>query len=368
VTDTHAIVNLAAIRRNVKTLSDFANQPALVPIKANAYGHGAVQVARALEPEAHVVGFAVATPSEALELRAAGLTKAVLLLTPAPPERLAALVHNGVSFVVSSVWELEVIAAEALAQGVKARVHLKINTGLNRLGASADEGDRALAKLTQTSSLELFGIMTHLVDSEDVPAEHASRQIERFQHFLQKHRVDVPYRHAANTGGILNRALNAHFDLVRPGIGSYGYAPGTDCEGMVRLEPAMELRSWVIQVKPLAAGEPVSYNAIWSASQDTRVATLRLGYADGYPRALSSKASVLIHGQIKPQVGRVCMDQLVVDIGDLEAEVGNSVMIFGDGAITAQHVANWAGTNAYEILTSVGARVPRVYNQDGVTE
>jgi alanine racemase len=368
VTDTHAIVNLLAIRRNVKTLSDFANRPALVPIKANAYGHGAVRVARVLEPESHVVGFAVATPSEALELRASSIVKDVLLLTPPPPERLAALVHNGVSFVVSSVPELEAIAAEARAQGVKTRVHLKINTGLNRLGASADEGARVLGLLAQTSSLELFGVMTHLVDSEDVPAEHAMRQIERFQEFLDAHRVEVPYRHAANTGGVLNRALNAHFDLVRPGIGSYGYAPGADCEGVVRLEPAMELRSWVIHVKPLAAGEAVSYNAKWSAAQDTHVATLRLGYADGYPRALSNKARVLVDGQSKPQVGRVCMDQIVVDIGEMKVSVGDAVIIFGSGPITAQHVADWAGTNAYEILTSVGARVPRVYVNDGISE
>jgi alanine racemase len=361
VTDTHAIVNLLAIRRNVKTLSDFANRPALVPIKANAYGHGASRVAQMLEPESHVVGFAVATPSEALELRASSIVKDVVLLTPPPPERLAALVHHGVSFVISSVLELEAIAAEATAQGVKTRVHLKINTGLNRLGANAIEGARALVKLAQTSSLELFGVMTHLVDSEDIPSEHALVQIERFQQFLDLHRVQVPYRHAANTGGVLNRGLNAHFDLVRPGIGSYGYAPGADCEGVVRLEPALELRSWVIHVKPLAAGEPVSYNAQWSAAHHTHVATLRLGYADGYPRAVSSKASVVIHGQVKPQVGRVCMDQIVVDVGDLEVSVGDSVIIFGDGAITAQQVAGWAGTNPYEILTSVGARVPRVY-------
>ncbi len=361
MTDTHAIVNLSAIRRNVKTLSDFANRPALVPIKANAYGHGAVRVAQVLESESHVVGFAVATPSEALELRAANIVKDVLLLTPPPPERLVALLHNGVSFVVSSLAELEVLSREAGAQGVKTRVHLKINTGLNRLGASPEEGARVLTSLAGASHLELFGVMTHLVDSEDIPAEHALRQVERFQQFLQTHQVQVPYRHAANTGGVLNRALNAHFDLVRPGIGSYGYAPGADCEGVVRLEPAMELRSWVIQVKPLLAGEPVSYNAIWSAPQDTHVATLRLGYADGYPRALSSQASVLIHGQTRPQVGRVCMDQIVVDVGDLEVGVGDSVIIFGHGVVTAQHVANWAGTNAYEILTSVGARVPRVY-------
>ncbi len=358
--DTHALVNLEAIRGNARRLSAFAGKPILAPIKADAYGHGAVRVAIALEPL--VWGFAVATTSEALALRAAGIVKDVLLLTPPRPSSLAALVHSGVSFVVSSLEELALLTREAATQGETVRVHLKVNTGLNRLGAAPEAAARVLLEIGRhTSSLELVGVMTHLVDSEDAAPEWAAVQLERFNQFLETHRVSVPYRHAANTGGVLNRALGAHFDLIRPGIGLYGYAPGTNLAGIILLEPAMTLRGPVIHVKDLAAGQPVSYNATWHAQTDTRVATVRIGYADGYPRSLSNRASALVNGSPVPQIGRVCMDQLLLEVAGLEVAVGDLVTLFGAGAITADQVASWAGTNSYEILTGIAARVPRVY-------
>lgn len=360
MTDTHAQIDLGAIVQNAKTLSEFASRPLLAPIKADAYGHGAVRVAQALEPQAFVLGFAVATTHEALELRRVAVTKDVLLLTPPPPEALPALVHNQISFVVSSLDELNAIASEAAAQHERPKIHLKINTGLNRLGASFADGAQILAA-SLTSSVELYGIMTHLVDSEDIPAVYATKQVQRFRDFLEQHKPDVAFRHLANTGAVLNKALQAEFDLVRPGIGLYGYAPGTDCEGIVSLTPAMTLFARVLIVKTLAAGEPVSYNATWSAPQDTRVATVRLGYADGYPRALSSKAQMLLHGQKVAQIGRVCMDQTLLDVGELEAAVGELVTVFGADAISADNVAAWAQTNSYEILTGIGARVERQY-------
>ncbi len=358
-TDTHALVNLEAIRGNARRLAAFADKPILAPIKADAYGHGAVRVAGALEPL--VWGFAVATASEALELRASGIVKDVLLLTPPRGSSLAALVHNDVSFVVSSLEELALLAREAAAQGETVRVHLKVNTGLNRLGASPEDAAKLLLEIGRQSNLELIGVMTHLVDSEDAAPVWAHVQIERFNQFLETHRVAVPYRHAANTCGVLNRALNAHFDLIRPGIGLYGYAPGADMVDIVHLEPAMTLRAPLIHVKDLAAGQPVSYNATWHAPTDTRVATVRIGYADGYPRSLSSRAQVLVNGSRVPQIGRVCMDQLLLEVGSLEVAVGDLVTLFGAGAITADHVASWAGTNSYEMLTGIAARVPRVY-------
>lgn len=358
--DTHAHIHLEAIRANARALSDFAARPVLAPIKADAYGHGAVRVAQALEQESCVLGFAVATTSEAFELRAAGVVRDVVLLTPPPPECLAALVHHQVSFVVSSLAELQSISSEAAAQSERPKIHLKINTGLNRLGASILEG-AAILKACVTSSVELFGIMTHLVDSEDIPAVHAAQQVERFRNFLEMHKPDVAYRHLANTGAVLNKALEAEFDLIRPGIGLYGYAPGADCEGILPLIPAMTLMARVIHVKDLAQGQPVSYNATWTAAQDTRVATVRLGYADGYPKALSSLAQMWLHGQRVQQIGRVCMDQLLLEIGALEVEYGDMVQVFGQQYITADDVATWAKTNSYEILTGIGARVPRVY-------
>ncbi len=357
--DTHAKVDLEAIRKNCRTLSSFAGKPVLAPIKADAYGHGAVQVAGALE--ADVIGFAVATASEAMQLRAGGIVKDIVLLTPPRPEAVPGLVHSQISFVVSSVSELETLAAEGLAQRETVAVHLKVNTGLNRLGAQADEAAKVLQMTSRHQYIELVGVMTHLLDSEDLEPAWARLQLERFNAFLEAHRVQVPYRHAANTGGVLNRDLGAHFDLIRPGIGLYGYAPGADLHDILELRPAMTLNAPVIFVKPLSAGEPVSYNAQWIAPQNTNIATVRLGYADGYPRAISGKASALLNGEIVAQVGRVCMDQLLLDIGSLEVAVGHMVTLFGAGPITAQDVARWAGTNAYEILTGIGSRVPRIY-------
>ena len=361
-TDTHALIHLGAIRTNARRLAAFAGKPILAPIKANAYGHGAVRVAHALEPL--VWGFAVATASEALELRAAGIVKDVLLLTPPRAVSLAALVHHGVSFVVNSLEEVGLLQREAAAQGETVRVHLKVNTGLNRLGAAPDEAAKVLSQIARHANLELIGVMTHLVDSEDAVPDWAHVQIERFNNFLETHAVEVPYRHAANTGGVLNRALGAHFDLVRPGIGLYGYAPGVEMVGVLTLEPAMTLKAPVIFVKDLAAGQPVSYNATWHAPANTQVATVRIGYADGYPRSLSSRAHALLNGATVPQIGRVCMDQLLLEIADLEVSVGDLVTLFGAGEITADHVASWAGTNSYEILTGICARVPRVYLED----
>ena len=204
--------------------------------------------------------------------------------------------------------------------------------------------------------------MTHLVDSEDIPAVHAKKQIQFFRDFLETHKPDVAYRHVANTGAVLNKDLQAEFDLIRPGIGLYGYAPGVDCQAIVPLTPAMSLYARVIHIKPLKKGQPVSYNATWIALQDTHVATVRLGYADGYPRAVSSQAKMLLHGQIVAQIGRVCMDQLLLDVGTLGVHYDDMVMVFGAKGVTADDVATWANTNSYEILTGIGARVPRIYD------
>ncbi len=360
--DAHAVIDLGAIRRNARALSGFAGVPVLAPVKANAYGHGAARVASALELDDHVVGFAVATASELLELRAAGVSKDVVLLTPPSSEDLGKLVSAGASFVVSSSQEIASLQAEASAQNARIRVHLKINTGLNRLGARPDDAARVMLEASRASHLELYGVMTHLVDSEDADPAHAADQIGRFQDFLRTHDPDVKYRHAANTGGVLNRALGAQFDLVRPGIGLYGYAPGPQMAGIVALEPAMTLVSHAIFVKTVRAGDAVGYGATWTAAQNSTLATVRIGYADGYRRALSNRASMIVADILVPVVGRVSMDQTVLDVTGLAVQVGDAVTVFGPGRITAETVAGWAGTNAYETLTGIAPRVERVYN------
>lgn len=359
--DTHAVVNLIAIRRNALALSEFAGKPVLAPVKANAYGHGAARVALTLEPEDQIVGFAVATASELLELRAAGLSKDIVLLTPPARDDLPRLVSANASFVVSSSQEIIALQTEARSQAAQIRVHLKLNTGLNRLGARSEDAARMLLEASRASNLELYGVMTHLVDSEEATPAHAANQIEGFLDFLQTHNPDVKYRHAANTGGVLNRGLGAHFDLIRPGIGLYGYAPGPDMAGIINLEPAMTLNSRVLFVKTVRAQEIVGYNATWAAQRDSTLATVRIGYADGYHRSLSNRASMIVDDHTVPVVGRVSMDQTVLDVTGLEVRVDARVTVFGPGPITAETVAGWAGTNSYEVLTGIAPRVERVY-------
>lgn len=355
MTDSHASIKLEVLRQNLELLKGFAGLPALPAIKANAYGHGAVRVAQHLEQD--VMGFAVATPREALELRGAGIQTDIVLLTPAPPEKLDELVENKISFVVSSLEQIQ--ALSRFHKNIK--VHLKINTGLNRLGARASDAAKILLEVGR-SKLVLEGVMTHLVDSEDLAPEHAGRQMDLLANFIETHKPDARFFHAANTGGIMNKSLHREiFNLVRPGIGLYGYAPGEDMHGVLKLEPALTVMAWVTMTKRVFAGEVASYNAKWTATRETNLATVRFGYADGYPRAATGKAKVEIWEQLFPVVGRICMDQILVDIGELEFAVGTPVTIFGNSSITAQSVADWAGTNAYEILTSVGNRLERIY-------
>ena len=357
--ETRAEVSLGAIRRNLARLRALAGVPVLAPVKADAYGHGLVPVARELE-RAGVAGLAVATGGEALTLREAGVAADLLLTTPPPPRRLPELVAAGVTFTLSTLEDAERLATEARAQGRRARVHLKLNTGLNRLGARPEDAGPLLARLDR-GALELEGVFTHLVDSEDLVPAHAGRQLERFRAFLAEHEPAVRYRHAANTGALLNPSLDASFDLVRPGIGLYGYPPGPDLASVLELEPAMRLVAWVSLVKTVPAGEVASYNATWTAERDTTLATLRIGYADGLPRTLSNRGLAVLAGEVRPFVGRVCMDQILVDATGLDVRAGDDAVILGPGRVTAETVASLAGTNSYEILTGVGARVPREY-------
>ncbi len=371
--DTHAVVNLSVLQENLRLLRQLAgNLPALPAIKANAYGHGAVAVARALQNQ--VMGFAVATASEALELRGAGIAEPIVLLTPPALPDLAKLVQHNISFVVSSQGETNAIHAEAISQNRRTQVHLKINTGLNRLGAEAIDAAKILASLANMRGLELVGIMTHLVDSEEAEPTHSLRQLELFTNFLEQHKPSVQYIHAANSGGILNPKLqqvlqDKMFNLIRPGISLYGYAPGPDLQGLLPLRPALTFKTRVLFVKTIAPGEIVSYNATWQAQENTRVATIRLGYADGYPRATSGQAQVLLRGknsdwQVCNVLGRICMDQCVVDASNIpDVAVNDEVIVFGDAKISAENVATWAQTNSYEILTSIAPRVQRVYTE-----
>jgi alanine racemase len=357
--DARATISLDALASNYRRLAAHVNTPILAPVKANAYGHGAVPIARHLE-SLGVTYLAVATAYEALELRAGGVKAPILLLNPPPREKLAALVAAGITFTLFAAEQVPTLAAFG-----RQRVHLKVNTGLNRLGARPGDAGRLLREAERVG-LEVEGVFTHLVDSEDAAPEHSPHQLGRFLSFLREHRPEVRYLHAANTGAILNPVLRPLLEeigcnLSRPGIGLYGYSPGPDVTHVMALDPILTLTSWVTFVKQVHSGEVASYNATWKAPGERTLATVRYGYADGYPRSLSNRGVVVLGGEVRPIVGRVCMDQFLVDVTGAEVRVGDEVTILGPGKVTAETLADLAGTNSYEMLTSIAPRVERAY-------
>ncbi len=344
-----AEVSPAALVQNLRALSAHVGAPVLLPVKANAYGHGLALVGRATEGLDVVWGYGVATPLEAAELRAAGVRKPVLLLTPADGSELAELVALDVRVTVSS-------AEEAARLPVGARAHLKVNTGMNRLGALPDTAVLVARQLQARGQLE--GVFTHFAASEGPDLESADRQLARFVGV----RAALPgvMAHVSNSGAIFNYGARAAFDLVRPGIASYGYAPEPHLRGQLPLRPALTLRARVNLLQTVAAGEGVSYGALWTAERETRVAVLGVGYADGYPRPATGRARVRVAGEWRPVLGRICMDQCMVDVTGLDVQVGDWVEVFGPDEVTADTVGDWAGTISYEVLTGLGARVERV--------
>ena len=363
-------VDLSAVRHNVALLKGRTSAEVMAVVKADGYGHGMAPCARAaLAGGATWLG--VATLDEALALRAAGFTEPVLawLLTPGLP--LADAVAVDVDLSVATLALLDELIAAARAVGRPARVHLKVDSGLGRGGAAPTDWPALVEAATKAAAggdLEVVGVWSHLANS-DVP-DHPSidAQLAEFRAAVDvaaQLGVTPRYRHLANSGATLTRP-DTHFDLVRPGIAVYGLSPVPDVGGPADfgLRPAMTLTAGLVLVKRVPAGSGVSYGHIYTTERETTLGLVPLGYADGVPRAGGNVGPVLAAGRRRTVAGRVCMDQLVLDLGDDAAAVGDHVVLFGDGADGAPTAQDWAdatGTISYEIVTRVGPRVPRVY-------
>lgn len=364
-----AEIDLAAFRENVATLAAHVGPAALmVVVKADAYGHGTAACAR----EARVAGaswLGVATPTEALALRAAGDTGRLLCWLYGPGEDLSALVAADVDVSASSAEDVSrLVAAAAVAERL-ARVHLKVDTGLTRNGAPErawDELFAAAAEAVEAGALGVVGLWSHLAAADEPGHPSVPLQLAAFDRAYAAARlagVQPELRHLANSAGALVLP-EARFDLVRVGIAAYGIepAPGLAALAGVRLTPVMRLRAQLALVKPIDAGTGVSYGWTWTAPQDTVVGLVPLGYADGVPRHAGNVAEVAVGGRRVPVRGRICMDQHVVELGPgSTAEAGDEVTLFGAGP-DVPTAADWAeacGTIGYEIVTRVGARVPR---------
>lgn len=367
-----AVIDLATLRSNLDYLSGPAcggpETARMVVVKADAYGHGAVAVSRVAR-EAGVPWLGVALPSEALQLRAAGDVGRVLawLYAPGDPD-LAACVATDVDLGVGSMGMLRDVVTAAAESGRVARVHLKVDTGLGRGGCMPDAWPDVLKAAQTAPGIEVAGIWSHLASADIPDAPETDEQLAAFERALaeaERAGVRPEVLHLASSGAALSRP-ETRYDLVRLGIATYGVPPGPAID-MGPLRPVMTVRASVVATKRVPAGHGASYNLTWRAPRETTLALVPLGYGDGLPRTASG-AHVLVGGERRPIVGRIAMDQVIVDVGDAPVVAGDEVVVWGAGGPdtgtgepTAQDWAAWDDTIAYEIVTRVGARVPRRY-------
>ncbi len=362
---TWAEVNLTRLSRNLQAIrAHVAPAKVMIIVKANAYGHGLAEVAKHLGPLADYIGVAVL--EEGIFLRELGVTAPILVLGGIWGDQVPQYLRHDLTLSASSVERLEQIDDAAARLGVKAKVHLKIDTGMERIGVHYYSAQTLQEAALQFRHVQVEGIFSHFANSDAVDLSHARLQLERFQEvlrFYEKNSLPMPIRHMANSAAIL-QLKETHLDMVRPGILLYGVYPAKQVMRTVEVLPALAWKSRVVYFKVVRAGHPVSYGSTWQSDHPVRIVTVPVGYGDGYFRSMSNQAQVLIRGKKYPQVGRICMDQLMVNIENDSAFNGDEVTLLGEmgsTAITAQELADWAGTIPYEILTNINTRVPRVY-------
>ena len=336
-------------------------------VKANGYGHGLERTARCLQEEG-VDALGVAYIEEAVALRQSGITIPVLVFGGLLKDQLELYINHDVDVTASSVSKLEQIEATAQRLGKRARVHLKIDTGLERIGVHYYSAETLYNAALQSKHCDVVGVYSHFADVDLGDKALASLQLERFLSSLRyyEERAQKPFlRHIASSSGLM-ALKESHLDMVRPGLSLYGVYPGQGYEGILKIEPVLSLKSQVVYFKVVKKGAGVSYGHRWHAPEDTRVVTIPIGYGDGYPRALYNKASVLIKGKRYPIVGVVCMDQLMVNIGNGEAFNGDDVVLIGkdnNERISVEELAGILQTTPHEILVTLNQRIPRVYRE-----
>ena len=360
--------NLEHIKKNLAP-----GTQVIAVLKADGYGHGAVPLARRIQKDPEIWGIAVATVEEGEELRNAGITKPILILGYTYQEdyqKIAKLDFRPAVFKLSMAKELSKAALEA---GKTLKIHIKIDTGMTRIGYRDVKKDvPEILEISKLPGLDIEGIFTHFARADEADKTHALVQYEKFQEFiraLEQEGLHIPMKHCSNSAGII-RMQEANMDAVRAGIILYGLYPSKEVEREpVPLKPLMSLRSHIAYIKTVEPGAEISYGGIFTTVRETRVATIPVGYADGYPRGLSNKGSVLIRGKRAPILGRVCMDQFMVEVTEIpEAEELDQVTLLGkDGedCITMEELGELSGRFNYEFACCISKRVPRVYLESG---
>ncbi len=369
---TWAEIDLDAIAHNVRQLKRHIGERVelMAVVKANAYGHGAAPVARtALKSGASRL--AVNRAVEGIELRRAGIAAPILILGYFPPWEAEAVVRHNLTPTVTEREVASALAEAAARQGKAVPLHVKVDTGMGRFGLLPEEVVDFVKSLADFPNLRLEGLYTHFATADEADKSHTRRQFGVFLQVLKRLEeagIEVPVRHAANSAATLDLP-ETHLDMVRCGIAIYGLYPSAEVSRSVALRPAMSLKSRVARLRTLPAGSCISYGCTYVTSSPTRVALVPVGYGDGYHRLLSNRGQVLIRGRRAPILGRVCMDQLVVDVSGIPGvRLDDEVVVFGrqgEEEISAEEVAAWAETINYEVTTSVLPRVTRVYLKGG---
>lgn len=361
-----AIANIKAMQRHLPPGTQM-----MAAVKADGYGHGAVPVALAIEP--YVRGYLVAMIDEARILRRHGIRKPILILSVTHQSRYPELLAEDIMPTIFTMEQARPLAELAAAGHQNARIHLAVDTGMNRIGMPADEaGAELAAAIARLPGIVVEGLFTHFASADEGDKSWAKEQLAAYHRFvglLNERGVSIPYRHCANSAGLIDLP-ESHLELVRPGIAIYGLYPSDEVgRNFVPLMPVMELKSRITYIKTIPAGSRVSYGGIFCAPKTMRIATIPVGYGDGYPRNLSNTGYVLIRGQKAPILGRICMDQFMVDVsGIVDAAVDDPVTLLGtDGKeqIQAGELAALCGGFHYEIVCNIGKRVPRVYLNHG---
>ncbi len=373
-TRSWAEIDLGALAYNMRSIRARTEKTAMVTavIKSDAYGHGAVMAAETLLKNG-ADRFAVATVSEAVELRNAGITVPILILGATVAEEAEEIVRRDITPAVFTFEYAQALSAEAVRQSKTVTVHIKLDTGMSRIGYVAGADDNAVTdeiiRISRLDNVFVEGIFSHLSTADESDHAYTRAQFARFTavcDLLEKKGVKIPVRHIANSAAIM-MFPEMHLDMVRAGIVLYGYYPSEEVDkSRLAIKPVMSFKSRISYVKRPGAGRGVSYGNTFVTDEDTVVATVPVGYADGYSRIMSGKAEMLVNGEKFKVIGRICMDQCMIDVTNANnISIGDEVILFGSGGITADTVAGWLGTISYEALCMVGRRIPRVYTENG---
>ena len=371
----YARIDLDAIVSNVERMKRRMNDDTkiMAVIKADGYGHGSVQVAEMLEHYDYIWGFAVATLDEAIVLRAENIKKPILVLGCVFPDQYMEMLQNDIRMNIYTEEMAESISQMAAQIGKTAYMHIKLDTGMGRLGFDVDENAvDSIERISNMKHVCMEGIFTHFAKADEADKTFTNQQFEKFQWMVEElaqREVHFMYEHCSNSAAIIN-APEADMDLVRAGISVYGLYPSEEVsKENLQLKPAMTLKSHVAFVKEVDAGTPISYGGTFVSEKKMRIATIPVGYADGYPRNLSNNGFVLVRGKKAPIVGRICMDQFMVDVTDIEGvNFGDKVTLIGtDGneCITVEMLSELSGRFNYEFICDLGKRIPRVYVKNG---